>query len=109
MMGRVGQGDFEAIYVGKNAETGFRNVWLDTRGAHVLYVMGKRRSGKSFTLGALAEGLVAQSWIARKSFEQGVLVLDTMNVYLTMPFGVADTFSSDTEEAKECARWKLPT
>lgn len=69
--------------------------------------MGKRRSGKSYTLGTLAEGLVAQSWISHRSFDQGVLVLDTMNVYLTMPFGVADTFAAETETAKEVRRWKL--
>ena len=43
--------DVDAILIGKHAEAGNRNVWMDVRGAHVLYVMGKRRSGKSYTLG----------------------------------------------------------
>lgn len=97
----------QAIYIGKHAETGFKNVWLDTRGAHVLYVMGKRRSGKSYTLGTLAEGLVSQHWISQGSFSQGVLILDTMNVYLTMPFSVDETFKDGAEPIKELRKWKL--
>jgi hypothetical protein len=54
---------FDAIFMGKHAETPHRGVWMDVRGAHVLYVMGKRRSGKSYTLGAIAEGLVSDTWI----------------------------------------------
>ncbi|MGQ0803508.1 MAG: ATP-binding protein [Actinomycetota bacterium] len=107
LMGRVGRGEFEAVYLGKHAETGFRNAWLDTRGAHVLYVMGKRRSGKSFTLGVLAEGLVADSWIRQGSLPQGVLLLDTMNVYLTLPFSLLGTLPASSDEVKEFKRWKL--
>ncbi len=101
------QSDTRAIYLGKHAETPYRNVWLDTRGAHVIYVMGKRRSGKSYTLAVLAEGLVAEGWIRQGDFAQGVLILDTMNVYLTMPFAVEDTFSDRDEAVKELRRWKL--
>jgi uncharacterized protein len=107
LMGQVAPGDAEAIYLGKNAETGFRDVWLDTRGAHVLYVMGKRRSGKSFTLGVLAEGLAATSWVKQGDLSQGVLVLDTMNVYLTLPFGLSQTYSEGSPQVKEFAKWKL--
>lgn len=107
LMGRVSCGESDAIYLGKNAETSFKNVWLDTRGAHALYIMGKRRSGKSFTLGVLAEGLAASSWIRQGDLAQGVLLLDTMNVYLTLPFGLVDTMPESSEEVKEFRRWKL--
>lgn len=99
--------EIEAIYLGKLAETPYRNVWLDTRGAHVLYVMGKRRSGKSYTLGVLAEGLAAQGWIKQGSLSQGILILDTMNVYLTMPFAVESTHSDRSNIVKELRKWKL--
>ena len=99
--------EFEAIYLGKHAETPYRGVWLDTRGAHVLYVMGKRRSGKSYTLGVLAEGLVAQNWIKQGNLLQGVLILDTMNVYMTMPFGVEHTYSDGSDVVKEIHKWKI--
>jgi hypothetical protein len=107
LMGRVGTGEFEAVYLGKHAETRFRDVWLDTRGAHVMYVMGKRRSGKSYTLGVLAEGLAASSWVKQGALSQGVLVLDTMNVYLTLPFGLVDTFPNSSAEVREFHKWKL--
>jgi uncharacterized protein len=97
----------EAIYIGKLSETPYKNVWLDTRGAHVVYAMGKRRSGKSYTLGVLAEGLVAKSWIKQGTMSPGVLILDTMNVYLTMPFGVDDTYADQNEAVKELRKWQL--
>lgn len=97
----------EAIYLGKHAETPHRGVWMDIRGAHVLYVMGKRRSGKSYTLGAIAEGLVSDTWIRQGDMKQAVLILDTMNVFLTMPFVVSDTFGEDEEAVKELKKWRL--
>ena len=99
----------QGIFLGKHSETRYRNVWLDVRGAHVLYVMGKRRSGKSYTLGAIAEGLVSQQWIAQGTTPQGVLVLDTMNVFLTMPYSVAETFAAGAEASKELVKWRLET
>jgi hypothetical protein len=107
LVGAHARGGYEALYVGKHAESPFRNVWIDTRGAHALYVMGKRRSGKSYTLGALAEGLAGSGWIRQGSLQQGVLILDTMNVYLTMPFGVNATYDSANEAVKDLGKWKL--
>src|SRR5579859_1984132 len=71
----------DAIFLGKLAEVQRmqNNVWLDTFGAHAIYIMGKRRSGKSHTLGVIAEGLVANSWLKVGSQSQAVLLLDTMN------------------------------
>ena len=97
----------EAVYLGKQAETPYRNVWLDARGAHVVYVMGKRRSGKTYTLGVLAEGLGAQGWIRQGSLNQGTLILDSMNVFLTMPFRVESTYRGDSAAVKELRKWKL--
>lgn len=107
LMGRVGIGEPEALYLGKTAETGYKNVWLDTRGAHALYVMGKRRSGKSFTLGVLAEGLAMNGWMRQGALTQGVLLLDTMNVYLTLPYGLVETVSAASREVQELHRWQL--
>jgi hypothetical protein len=69
--------------------------------------MGKRRSGKSYTLGVIAEGLAAQSWIKQGGFEQGVLILDTMNVFLTMPFGAEETFLESSDAVRELRKWQL--
>jgi hypothetical protein len=108
LMGRVGSDEtVDAIYLGKHAETPYRNVWLDTRGAHVLYVMGKRRSGKSYTLGVLAEGLAASTWIRQGAMEQGILILDTMNVYLTFPFSSTETYPDHSLEIRDLRKWQL--
>ena len=97
----------EAIYLGKHAEAPYRNVWMDVRGAHALYVMGKRRSGKSYTLGSIAEGLVSQTWVHQGVMRPGVLILDTMNVYLTMPFSARETLSESDPVLAEARKWKL--
>ena len=99
--------DIDAIFIGKHAEAANRNVWMDVRGAHVLYVMGKRRSGKSYTLGALAEGLVSKTWVNQGGVSPAVLILDTMNVFLTMPFAVQDTLSEQSPELLAARRWRL--
>jgi hypothetical protein len=100
--------EYDAILIGKHAETPNRSVWMDLRGAHVVYVMGKRRSGESYTLGAIAEGLVTPTWIRQGHTQQGVLVLDTMNVFLTMPFAVSDTHAESSAELRALRRWGLP-
>ena len=108
LMGQVGSdGDPSAVFLGKQAEPPFRDVWMDVRGAHVLYVMGKRRSGKSYTLGVLAEGLASNSWVRQGEGAQGVLIIDTMNVFLTMPFLTADTLPSVSPEIRELRRWQI--
>ena len=99
--------DIDAIFIGKHAEAEHRNVWMDMRGAHVLYVMGKRRSGKSYTLGGIAEGLVSNTWVRQGGMSPAVLILDTMNVFLTMPFAVEDTLSRASPERLAVRRWQI--
>jgi uncharacterized protein len=74
-----------ALWLGRLAE--FQrmdtNVWLDLEGAHAIYVMGKRRSGKTFTLGTLVEGLLGCDGYSTGATDQAIIVLDTMNVFLT--------------------------
>ena len=73
-----------AIYLGKIAEEDYmsKDLWLDTESAHVVYVMGSRRSGKSYTLGTIAEGLVSNE-LSTGNVQNGVLILDTLNLYWT--------------------------
>jgi len=82
-----------AVFLGKLAEFEQmrRNVWLDCHGAHAIYVIGKRRSGKSYTLGTICEGLVSKSWLRLGFPDQAVLLLDTLNIYgaLHVPIGNA--------------------
>lgn len=94
-----------SIYLGKIAEfNGLmgRDVWLDTVGAHVVYLVGKRRSGKSYTLGVIAEGFTSSD-LRMGSSEQAVLILDTLNIYWTM-----DTVPLEGDKQKdELKKWDL--
>jgi len=88
-----------AILIAKPVEFGSmdKNVWLDTQGAHAIYIMGKRRSGKSYTLGVLAEGL------AFSERKQAILIFDTMNVFWTLENSV-DSFEG-VEETRTLKEW----
>lgn len=94
------------LYLGKLAEFEQmrRNVWLDCHGAHAVYVVGKRRSGKSFTLGVLCEGLVTESWLRLGQPDQAVLLLDTLNIYGT--FHVPASVGHKGDAAAQL--WQLP-
>lgn len=108
LIGQTAAGpDIDAILIGKHAEARHKNVWMDVRGAHVLYVMGKRRSGKSYTLGCIAEGLTSRTWVKQGEILPAVLILDTMNVFLTMPFGVEDTLADTSPDLVAARKWRL--
>ena len=110
LMGQVAPNEeANTIFLGKQAEPPFRDVWMDVHGAHVLYVMGKRRSGKSYTLGVLAEGLASNSWVRQGSASQAVLIVDTMNVFLTMPYVATETMPNASPEIRELRRWQIPS
>jgi hypothetical protein len=103
------EGDAQALFLGKLAEYGKMNtnIWIDTKGAHVIYVMGKRRSGKSYTLGTIAESLASSQWINQRTNGQAILLLDTLNVFTAIHHNVADVYGSNSREAKEQDQWGL--
>ncbi|MBI4152134.1 ATP-binding protein [Candidatus Woesearchaeota archaeon] len=59
-------------------------VYLDVAGAHVLFIVGKRGSGKSYSLGAIAEGLADLPLEIRQNLS--IILLDTMGIYWTMKY-----------------------
>jgi energy-coupling factor transporter ATP-binding protein EcfA2 len=98
-LGAGGQGD--GVYLGSLAETGSGarpKVWLSTGKEQVVAVVGKRGSGKSFTLGVIAEGLAATtpSTLAHNDRPRAVLLFDPLDVYWTTRFPVTE---SDNPEA----------
>ncbi len=94
-----------ATLLGKVAEAGHfdKKLWLDLQGAHAVYVMGKRRAGKTHSLAVICEGLSAHSWITRMEHRQAVLVFDTMNVFLTATQSPSGATSPEGED------WQIPT
>ena len=100
--------DQNAIFLGRVAEyQRSKNVWLDYEGAHAIYVMGKRRSGKTYTLGVLLEGLASKKWIRQGRNQQAIVMLDTMNVFITMPHATEDVYGCKTKWVEELRKWNL--
>ncbi|RMF55971.1 ATP-binding protein [Candidatus Woesearchaeota archaeon] len=60
------------------------NVYLDVAGSHVVFVVGKRGSGKSYTMGVICEGMASLPEEVSKNIS--VIMLDTMGIYWTMKY-----------------------
>ena len=59
-------------------------VYLDLNKAHVVFVCGKRGSGKSYTLGVIAEGISQLPDAMRNRLS--VILLDTMGIFWSMKY-----------------------
>lgn len=59
-------------------------VYLDLNKAHVIFVAGKRGSGKSYSMGVIVEGISKLPPEMRKKLS--VIMLDTMGIYWTMKY-----------------------
>jgi len=102
LIGALEEGEIDAIFIGKAAEFNGdmgKNLWLDTKGAHVVYIMGKRRSGKSHTLGNIVEGLINDTFHIG-TLKQAVLIFDTLNIFWTMD-------KPSVDQLDELERWDL--
>jgi uncharacterized protein len=60
------------------------DVLLDVTKSHVVFVCGKRGSGKSYTMGVIAEGMALLPKEIRQNLS--IIILDTMGVYWTMKY-----------------------
>lgn len=92
----------DGLWLGTLAELGpakLPQVWLSTAKEQVVAVVGKRGSGKSFTLGVIAEGLALPTsapHVSKQTRARATLLFDPLDVYWTTKFGVQ---SSTNEEA----------
>ncbi|MBS3125130.1 ATP-binding protein [Candidatus Woesearchaeota archaeon] len=59
-------------------------VYLDLNKSHVVFVCGKRGSGKSYSLGVIAEGITQLPEEYRNKLS--VIMFDTMGIYWTMKY-----------------------
>ncbi|MBI2667020.1 DUF87 domain-containing protein, partial [Candidatus Woesearchaeota archaeon] len=72
-------------YVKMGQVTSLSNpVYLDVAGSHVVFIVGKRGSGKSYSMGAIAEGLSNLPVEVKQNLS--ILLLDTMGIYWTMKY-----------------------
>lgn len=72
-------------YVKMGQTTSLSNsIFVDVTRSHVIFVVGKRGSGKSYTLGVLAEGIADMPSEISKNIS--IIMLDTMGIFWTMKF-----------------------
>ena len=83
-------GDRGLIFLGKGyvkmgQYTSLSNkIWMDIARSHVVLIAGKRGSGKSYTLGTIAEELSNLPQEAAKNIAS--IIFDTMGIFWTMKF-----------------------
>lgn len=79
-----------AVLLGKHyvkmgeTESLSNEVYIDVNHSHVVFICGKRGSGKSYTLGSIAEGMATLSLELRKKLS--IVILDTMGIFWTMKY-----------------------
>jgi hypothetical protein len=92
----------DRILLGSLAETGpRRQLWLDITGEQVVAILGKRGTGKSYTLGVIAEGLAAgpgETPIAVHVTKRAGLVLDIMDIFWTSQIPLSANGSSELKK-----------
>ncbi|MEK6900235.1 MAG: ATP-binding protein [Nanoarchaeota archaeon] len=72
-------------YVQMGQTTSISNpVYMDLASAHVVFVVGKRGGGKSYTMGIIAEGLTDLPQEIKQNLS--IVLLDTMGIYWTMKY-----------------------
>ena len=83
-------GDQGLIYIGKgyvkmgNYTSLSNKIWLDVVRSHVILIAGKRGSGKSYTIGTLAEELSDLPDEVKNNIAP--LIFDTMGIFWTMKY-----------------------
>jgi hypothetical protein len=85
------------------------NVWLDIRRPHVVYICGKRGTGKSYDLGILTEGLVfgKDSKITTKNSAITTIIFDTQNQFWSLKTNPSGGIQEDVEQLIELKKWRL--
>jgi len=113
---RKGRGSADAlIFLGKCIEStriGNKydaNVWLDIRTPHVVYIVGKRGSGKSYDLGLLTEGLLlnSQSRITTKDQRITTIIFDTQDQFWSLGSSPSQEVPEDRDQIQDIQRWGL--
>lgn len=104
----------EWLQIGRLSEDGpKKEVRFDVTFEHVLAIVGKRGSGKSFTLGSVLEGLCTTQSVTpinHISKERGVVLFDTLNIFQWMntPVGKSDGQSGQVAEQRALLKaWSL--
>ncbi len=85
LFGKKGLINLGKGYVHMGQYTSLSNmIFLDVARSHVVLVAGKRGSGKSYTLGSIAEGISDLPFEAKQNIAP--LIFDTMGIFWTMKY-----------------------
>ena len=115
---RRSKGETDAlILLGKCIEhTGMRdlfdsNVWLDINNPHVVFICGKRGSGKSYDLGIIVEGLSAgrASKVSSTDAPVSTIVFDTQSQFWTLIMPPRPDVGDDMTQLRMLEEWGLET
>ena len=83
-------GDRGLIFIGKgfvkmgNYTSLSNKIWMDVARSHIVLVAGKRGSGKSYSLGVIAEEI--SDLASRSSANMASIIFDTMGIFWTMKY-----------------------
>lgn len=87
------------LYAGNVAEAGVHaKAFLDLSNEFVLMEVGKRGSGKSYSMGALLEGLATQkdeTSLSKLKSRKGILLLDPLDVHWTAMYPLQSSGSQE--------------
>lgn len=102
----------ELVYLGRIAERRdyYRKALLDVGKAKVVAILGKRGSGKSYTLGVLMESLTSKSGqTSNLERKPAVVLLDTLNIFWTCAFSPDPKMEHDSikTQLKNLKIWEL--
>ena len=86
------------------------NVWLDIHTPHVVFVCGRRGTGKSYDLGILAEGLSLShdANITTKGPPITTVFFDTQSQFWALLDAPDSRLEEDREQLEQLARWGIP-
>lgn len=108
---REGEPPSNAILVGKIEEThpGHSlynyNLWLSTNFPSIIMIYGRRGTGKSYTMGALVEGLLSSNEdISISQSRYAVLLIDTLGQFWQVTFPPP---KSEKQQLSDLTRWGL--
>jgi len=86
------------------------NVWLDASYPYVMLIPGRRGTGKSYTLGVLAEGLALskeKSNITTKKTRQTVVIIDTLGQFWQMKYAPKGRDEEEKRQLHLLESWGL--
>jgi len=102
------------IYLGKINETSATrsyynyNLWLAIDFPHIILICGRRGTGKSYTLGVIAEGLAGSNEVSTvKERRYAVLIIDTLGQFWQMKYPPSLNDSNGREQILLLKRWGL--